>query len=90
MLQALDKVTPGIQSKDTLLYGLEIKFYTSRLELNNCLETRIRNLFTIGDGAGVTRGLIQASASGVIVGREIVKREKKTSKLATAVAQQNS
>jgi len=90
MLQALDQVTPGIQSKDTLLYGLEIKFYTSRLELNNCLETRIRNLFTIGDGAGVTRGLIQASASGVIVGREIVKREKKTSKLATAVARQNS
>jgi len=77
MIQALDHVTPGIQSKDTLLYGVEIKFYTSRLELSNCLETRIHNLFTIGDGAGVTRGLVQASASGVMVGREIIKREKK-------------
>jgi len=80
MIQALDHVTPGIHSKDTLLYGIEVKFYTSKLELNNCLETRIRNLFTIGDGAGVTRGLVQASASGVITGREIIKREKKTSK----------
>ena len=80
MIQALDHVTPGIHSKDTLLYGIEVKFYTSKLELSNCLETQIRNLFTIGDGAGVTRGLVQASASGVITGREIIKREKKTSK----------
>jgi uncharacterized FAD-dependent dehydrogenase len=80
MIQALDHVSPGIHSKDTLLYGIEIKFYTSKLELTNCLETQIRNLFTIGDGAGVTRGLVQASASGVIVGREIIKREKKTNK----------
>ena len=76
MLQALDKVAPGINSKQTLLYGVEVKFYSSRLELNDSLETRIRNMFTIGDGAGVTRGLIQASASGVIVAREIMKREK--------------
>jgi len=76
MLQALDHVAPGIYSKHTLLYGVEVKFYSSRLELNESLETRIRNLFTIGDGAGVTRGLIQASASGVIVAREIEKREK--------------
>ncbi len=76
MLQALDKVAPGINSKHTLLYGVEVKFYSSRLELNESLETRIQNLFTIGDGAGVTRGLIQASASGVIVAREIIKREK--------------
>lgn len=77
MLQALDKIVPGINSRDTLLYGVEVKFYSSRLQLSNCLETRIRNLFTVGDGAGVTRGLIQASASGVIVAKEIVKREKK-------------
>ncbi len=76
MLQALDKITPGIHSRDTLLYGIEVKFYSSRLQLSNCLETKIRNLFTIGDGAGVTRGLVQASASGVIVAREIVRREK--------------
>jgi uncharacterized FAD-dependent dehydrogenase len=76
MLQALDKIAPGIYSRDTLLYGVEVKFYSSRLQLSNCLETNIHNLFTIGDGAGVTRGLTQASASGVIVAREIVKREK--------------
>jgi len=76
MLQALDQIAPGIHSRDTLLYGVEVKFYSSRLQLNNSLETRVRNLFTIGDGAGVTRGLVQASASGVIVAREIIKREK--------------
>lgn len=76
MLQALDKLSPGIHSRDTLLYGVEVKFYSSRLHLSNSLETKIHNLFTIGDGAGVTRGLVQASASGVIVGREIMKREK--------------
>jgi uncharacterized FAD-dependent dehydrogenase len=76
MLEALDHMAPGIHSRDTLLYGVEVKFYSSRLELSNCLETKIHNLFTIGDGAGVTRGLVQASASGVIVAREILKREK--------------
>jgi len=76
MLQALDQVAPGIYSKDTLLYGTEVKFYSSRLELSDCLETKISNLFTIGDGAGVSRGLIQASASGVIAAEEIMKREK--------------
>ncbi|MBZ9569887.1 FAD-dependent oxidoreductase [Patescibacteria group bacterium] len=74
MLQALDHIAPGLNSKDTLLYGTEVKFYTARLELSNHLETRVRNLFTIGDGAGVTRGLIQASVSGVIAGQEITKR----------------
>jgi hypothetical protein len=66
---------PGLHSRDTLLYGIEVKFYTSRLQLTNSLETKIRNLFTVGDGAGVTRGLVQASASGVIAAREIIKRE---------------
>jgi len=54
-----------------------VKFYSSRLELTDQLETKIENLFTIGDGAGVSRGLIQASASGVIVAGEIAKRAKK-------------
>ncbi len=76
MLQALNLIAPGIHSRDTLLYGIEVKFYSSRLLLNNSLETKIHNLFTIGDGAGVTRGLVQASASGVMVAREITKREK--------------
>ncbi|MBZ9572105.1 NAD(P)/FAD-dependent oxidoreductase [Patescibacteria group bacterium] len=74
MLQVLDHIAPGLNSKDTLLYGVEVKFYTARLELSNHLETKISNLFAIGDGAGVTRGLIQASVSGIIVAREIVKR----------------
>jgi len=78
MLQALDQITPGVHSKDTLLYGVEVKFYSSRLQLSDCLETKIRNLFTIGDGAGVTRGLVQASVSGVIVARKIIEREKTT------------
>jgi uncharacterized protein len=76
MLQALDTIAPGVHSRDTLLYGVEVKFYSSHLQLTNALETKIQNMFTIGDGAGVTRGLIQASASGVIVAREILKREK--------------
>lgn len=76
MLQALDKLAPGLHSRDTLLYGIEVKFYSSRLQLSNTLETKIHNLFTIGDGAGVTRGLIQASASGMIASREIIRREK--------------
>jgi len=77
MLEALDVISPGVNSKHTLLYGVEVKFYTSRLELRDCLETkRVRNLFTIGDGAGVTRGLVQASVSGVVAAEEIVKREK--------------
>ncbi len=76
MLKALDVIAPGIHSRDTLLYGIEVKFYSSHLEMSNTLETKIKNNFTIGDGAGVTRGLIQSSASGVIVAREIIKREK--------------
>jgi uncharacterized FAD-dependent dehydrogenase len=76
MLQALDKISPGVASPETLLYGVEVKFYSSHLQLNNTLESKIQNMFTIGDGAGVTRGLIQASASGVIVAREILRREK--------------
>jgi hypothetical protein len=80
MLQALDQISPGVNSKHTLLYGIEVKFYTSRLQLSDCLETKIHNLFTIGDGAGVTRGLVQASVSGIIATKEIVKREKTAAK----------
>jgi uncharacterized FAD-dependent dehydrogenase len=76
ILQAIDVISPGVHSRDTLLYGVEVKFYSSHLQLGNSLEAKIQNMFTIGDGAGVTRGLIQASASGVIVAREILKREK--------------
>ena len=80
MLQAMDKIAPGVSSPETLLYGVEVKFYSSHLQLSDALESKIHNMFTIGDGAGVTRGLIQASASGVIVAREILKREKPKAK----------
>ena len=74
MIEALDKITPGIQSDDTLLYGAEVKFYSRYPKLTESLETEIKNLFAVGDGAGVSRGLIQASTSGVIVAQEIAKR----------------
>ena len=74
MLTAMDKLAPGVTSPDTLLYGIEVKFYSSRLELTENLETEIPNMFAIGDGAGVSRGLIQAAASGVVAAREIVRR----------------
>lgn len=74
MLQVMDKLTPGVASPQTLLYGIEVKFYSSRLKLTRCLETEIRNMFAAGDGAGVTRGLVQASASGIVAAREILKR----------------
>jgi uncharacterized FAD-dependent dehydrogenase len=74
MLEALDNIAPGANSGDTLLYGIEVKFYSMKLKLTASLETERRNLFAVGDGAGVTRGLIQASVSGVIAAREVLKR----------------
>lgn len=74
MIYALDKIAPGTANYDTLLYGVEVKFYSSRLELSKELETKLPNMFAIGDGAGITRGLSQASASGVHVARSILKR----------------
>jgi len=74
MIYALDKLAPGTANYDTLLYGAEVKFYSSRLELSNELETRLPGLFAIGDGAGITRGLAQAGASGVKVAQVISER----------------
>jgi len=74
MLKALDAIAPGVYSRYTLLYGVEVKFYSSRLSLTSCLETPVKNLFATGDGAGVTRGLAQASVAGVLVAREINNR----------------
>lgn len=74
MILALDKIAPGTANDDTLLYGVEVKFYSSRLQLTKELESELPNMFAIGDGAGVTRGLAQASASGVHVARVIAKR----------------
>lgn len=71
MIQALDRVTPGIASEHTLLYGVEAKFYSSRPKLSRTFETEISRLYAGGDGAGVTRGLAQASACGVAIARDI-------------------
>jgi hypothetical protein len=76
MLQAMDKLAPGVASRHTLLYGIEVKFYSCRPQLSPSLETEVSNMFAVGDGAGVSRGLIQASASGVIAAQEILRRSK--------------
>ncbi|MDD4075559.1 MAG: NAD(P)/FAD-dependent oxidoreductase [Eubacteriales bacterium] len=74
MLMALDKVTPGIASDETLLYGVEVKFYSNKVVLDTGFETSIKGLRAIGDGASVTRGLQQASANGLSVARSILER----------------
>ena len=76
MLQAMDKLAPGVASPHTLLYGVEVKFYSWRPQLSPDLETEVSNMFAAGDGAGVSRGLIQASASGVVAAREILRRSR--------------
>jgi hypothetical protein len=76
MLQTMDKLAPGVASYHTLLYGIEVKFYSSRPQLSSSLETEVGNMFAVGDGAGVSRGLIQASVSGVVAAREILRRSK--------------
>jgi uncharacterized FAD-dependent dehydrogenase len=73
-VDALDSFAPGTGSRHTLLYGVEVKFYSARPQLTGALETEVGNLFAVGDGAGVTRGLLQASASGVVAGREVGRR----------------
>lgn len=73
MLMALDKITPGIAANETLLYGVEVKFYSNRVIVNRDFETSVRGLRAIGDGAGVTRGLQQASANGISVARSILR-----------------
>ncbi len=74
MIYALDKIAPGTANDDTLLYGVEVKFYNMEVELDQNLETTHRGLFIIGDGSGVTHSLSHASASGVYVAREIMER----------------
>jgi uncharacterized FAD-dependent dehydrogenase len=71
-LEALDRAMPGVASDHTLLYGIEAKFYSARPRLTNGLKTDIDGLWAVGDGAGVTRGLIQASVSGVVAARDML------------------
>lgn len=74
MVEALDKVTPGIASEHTLFYGVEAKFYSARPKLSEGLETEISGLFCGGDGAGITRGLAQAGAAGVWIARNMMEK----------------
>jgi uncharacterized protein len=71
-LEVLDKIMPGIASGATLLYGVEVKFYSNRLVVDKKFQTSIKNLYALGDGAGLTRGLMQASMNGVCMGRILV------------------
>jgi uncharacterized FAD-dependent dehydrogenase len=75
MIEVLDKITPGIATEHTLLYGVEAKYYSAHPSINKKLEVvDIKNLYMAGDGAGLTRGLAQASASGVYIARNIVNK----------------
>ena len=72
MIYALDRIAPGTANDDTLLYGVEVKFYNMEVKVDEHLETRHKGLYMIGDGSGVTHSLSHASASGVFVAREIL------------------
>lgn len=76
MLSSMDRIAPGVNSAHTLLYGIEVKFYSNRIRLDRSLMSQIEGLYIIGDGAGLTRGLIQASCSGIIAARSILKKAK--------------
>lgn len=72
MIYALDKIAPGTANDDTLLYGVEVKFYNMEVDIDEHLETKHKGLYIIGDGSGVTHSLSHASAGGVYVAREII------------------
>lgn len=72
--ESLEKICPGISGQDTILYGSEVKFYSARVIVKDNLETAVDNIYAIGDGAGITRGLMQASISGVVAAQDITKR----------------
>ncbi len=69
MIYALDKIAPGTANEDTLLYGVEVKFYNMKIKVDSNLETEVKGLYALGDGSGVTHSLSQASACGVLVAR---------------------
>jgi len=74
MIYALDKIAPGTANEDTLLYGVEVKFYNSKVQVDENLETNVKGLYALGDGSGVTHSLSQASASGVHAARILVEK----------------
>ena len=74
MIYALDKIAPGTANDDTLLYGVEVKFYNMEVEIDSDLQTCHQGLYVIGDCSGVTHSLSHASASGVYVARKLLER----------------
>ncbi len=74
MIEALDYVTPGIANEHTLLYGVEAKFYSARPKVKEGFESEVDNLYVGGDGAGLTRGLAQAGANGILIARHIINK----------------
>lgn len=76
MIYALDKIAPGTANEDTLLYGVEVKFYNSKVSVDSNLETNVKGLYALGDGSGVTHSLSQASASGVLAARNLAEKYK--------------
>lgn len=76
MIYALDKIAPGMANDDTLLYGVEVKFYNLEVRVDENLQSKYQNLYIIGDGSGITHSLSHASASGVHVARKIIEKIK--------------
>ena len=72
MIYALDKIAPGTANDDTLLYGVEVKFYNMEVQVNEKLESCHKGLYIIGDGSGITHSLSYASASGIYVARNLL------------------
>ena len=68
-IKEMDKIVEGFANPDNLLYAPEIKFYSNKLEIDNNFESSVRGLYSIGDGGGMTRGLMMASCSGVQMAR---------------------
>ncbi len=73
-LEKLDRIIPGVAADSTLLYAPEIKFYAMRIKVNSAMETSVKNLFAAGDGAGLSRDIVNASATGILAARGIMRR----------------
>jgi uncharacterized FAD-dependent dehydrogenase len=83
-LDALNVIMPGVNNGDTLLYGVEIKLYSLRVELKKTFEVpAIKDLYMVGDGAGVSRGIVQAAASGLVAAQSMLAEEGVSSSLAS-------
>ena len=75
-LEELDKIIPGVNNDETLLYGPEIKFFSNEIETDNKFKVKDKNLYFIGDGAGKAGNIVVAAATGLISARDIIEKEK--------------